>query len=151
MNFAIYIVDSKLHALFPLWLMMHSWGGPMEVVSWKWSRLMNANIHWTNVFMTHSNVHIELWKWERVIFTDDLKYRLILSMYSSTYSPCWAKLKSEGNSMPLGMRDPGCRSSLKNGWAHASMGLMREEGVYSKSRLTRSIASGGVRGLNTYR
>ena len=60
------------------------------------------------------------------------------------------KLKSEGNSRPLGMRDPGCRSSLKNGWAHASMGLMREEGVYSKRRLTRSIASRGVRGLNTW-
>ena len=30
------------------------------------------------------------------------------------------------------------------------MGLMREEGVYSKRRLTRSIASGGVRGLNTW-
>jgi len=30
------------------------------------------------------------------------------------------------------------------------MGLMQEEGLYSKSRLTRSIASGGVRGLNTW-
>ena len=65
------------------------------------------------------------------------------------HPPCWVKLNSEGNSLPLGIRDPGCRSSLKNGWAHASMGLMREDGVYSRRWLTRSIASGGVRGLNT--
>ena len=44
---------------------------------------------------------------------------------------------------------PGNLSSLKNACAHASMGEIREEGVYSNSRLTRSNASGGVRGLNT--
>ena len=51
------------------------------------------------------------------------------SMTPQPHPPCWVKLNNEGNSLPLGIRDPGCRSSLKNGWAHASIGLMREEGV----------------------
>ena len=54
-----------------------------------------------------------------------------------------------GNSLPFGILAPGSLSSLKKACAHASMGEIREEGVYSNSRLTRSNASGGVRGLNT--
>ena len=64
--------------------------------------------------------------------------------------PCCVKLNKGGNSLPLGIRTPGCRSSLKKACAQASMGEMREEGVYSNSRLTSSMASGGVRERNTY-
>lgn len=66
------------------------------------------------------------------------------------HSPCAVKLNSGGSSWPLGKR---CvllsRSSLKNGWAHACSGVMRALGVYSSSRDTSMIASGGVRWRNT--
>lgn len=64
-------------------------------------------------------------------------------------SSCSVKLKSGGNSRPLGNRVPCSRNSLKNECAHACSGVMRNDGVYSNSRATRSIASGGVRALNT--
>lgn len=64
-------------------------------------------------------------------------------------SSCSVKLKRGGNSRPLGNRVPCSRNSLKNECAHACSGVMRSEGVYSNSRATRSIASGGVRALNT--
>lgn len=64
-------------------------------------------------------------------------------------SSCSVKLKSGGNSRPLGSRVPCSRSSWKNECAHACSGVMRNDGVYSNSRATRSIASGGVRALNT--
>lgn len=64
-------------------------------------------------------------------------------------SSCSVKLKSGGNSRPLGNRVPCSRNSLKNECAHACSGVMRSEGVYSSNRATRSIASGGVRALNT--
>lgn len=59
------------------------------------------------------------------------------------------KLKSGGSSRPLGSRVPCSRSSLKNECAHACRGVIRNDGVYSNNRATRSIASGGVRALNT--
>jgi len=44
------------------------------------------------------------------------------------------------------MCDPGHQSSLKNGWAHISMGLMWEEGHTPRG----SSQSLGVHGLNTW-
>lgn len=64
--------------------------------------------------------------------------------------PCSVKLNSGGSSRPLGKRCVLSRSSLKNGWAHACSGVMRALGVYSSSRETSVIASGGVRARNTY-
>lgn len=64
--------------------------------------------------------------------------------------PCGVKLKSGGKSLPLGILAPGWRSSSKNGWAQASIVFNREEGLYSNSLLTKSMASGGVLGRNTY-
>ncbi|KYN28468.1 hypothetical protein ALC57_02195 [Trachymyrmex cornetzi] len=52
-------------------------------------------------------------------------------------SSCSVKLKSGGNSRPLGNRVPCSRNSLKNECAHACNGVMRNDGVYSKSRATR--------------
>ena len=63
--------------------------------------------------------------------------------------PCREKLNNGGSSLPFGNRTPGSRSSLKNGCAHASRGFNRLNGVYSKSLLTKEVASGGVRGLKT--
>lgn len=84
---------------------------------------------------------------------DDCMY-LGISMGLSTgwiRSSCSVKLKSGGNSRPLGSRVPCSRSSWKNECAHACNGVIRNEGVYSSSRATRSIASGGVRALNTWK
>lgn len=69
--------------------------------------------------------------------------------FNNHVSPCSVKLKSGGNSLPLGSRVFGSRSSLKKAWAQACSGEMREEGVYSNRRDTRSMASGGVRVRNT--
>lgn len=59
------------------------------------------------------------------------------------------KLKSGGNSFPFGSFEFDSRSSLKNGWAQASSGVIRALGVYSSSRDTNCIASSGVRARNT--
>jgi hypothetical protein len=64
-------------------------------------------------------------------------------------SSCSVKLNSGGNSLLLGSRVPGSRNSLKNGWPQAWRGVMRDDGVYSNSRDTNSMASGGVRVRNT--
>jgi hypothetical protein len=64
-------------------------------------------------------------------------------------SSCREKLNNGGRSLPFGNRTPGSRSSLKNECAHASRGFNRLNGVYSKSLLTKEVASGGVRGLKT--
>ncbi|KYM97090.1 hypothetical protein ALC62_12198 [Cyphomyrmex costatus] len=48
-------------------------------------------------------------------------------------SSCSVKLKSGGNSRPLGNRVPCSRNSLKNECAHACNGVMRNDGVYSSS------------------
>lgn len=53
--------------------------------------------------------------------------------------------------MPLGRRVLGSRSSWKKAWAQAWSGLIRDDGVYSSRLATSSIASGGVRALNTYK
>jgi len=64
-------------------------------------------------------------------------------------SSCSVKLKSGGNSLPLGSRVEASLSSSKKLWAQASKGVMRELGVYSSNLPTSSIASGGVRGRKT--
>lgn len=63
--------------------------------------------------------------------------------------PCSVKLNNGGNSFPFGRRVFGSRNSLKKGWAQACNGLIRDDGVYSKSLATNSIASGGVLARNT--
>lgn len=65
--------------------------------------------------------------------------------------PTGLKLKRSGSSRPLGRRVLGWRSSSKKACAHASRGDSLVTGVYSSSREQRAIASGGVRGLNTWR
>lgn len=58
-------------------------------------------------------------------------------------------MKRGGSSRPLGSLVLGSRSSSKKLWAHASNGVILDDGVYSRRRETNSIASGGVRGRNT--
>lgn len=65
--------------------------------------------------------------------------------------PCSVKLNNGGNSLLLGNLALGSRNSSKNLWAHACKGVMREDGVYSNRRDTKSIASGDVRARNTYK
>ena len=65
------------------------------------------------------------------------------------FKPCGVKLNNGGSSRPLGRRVEGSRSSSKKLCAQACSGVIRLDGVYSSSVLTRSIASGGVRGRNT--
>lgn len=65
----------------------------------------------------------------------------------SSYS---VKLNNGGSSRPFGNRVPCSRNSSKNGWAHASNGVIRPDGVYSNRQETSPIASGGVRALNTW-
>lgn len=60
------------------------------------------------------------------------------------------KLKMGGNSLPLGRRVLGSRSSSKKECAQACRGERRVSGVYSKSRLHNVMASGEVRGLKTF-
>ena len=63
--------------------------------------------------------------------------------------PCGEKLKRMGNSLPLGKRELGSRSSSKNACAQASSGEILADGIYSNNLLTTCIASGGVLGRNT--
>lgn len=65
---------------------------------------------------------------------------------ASSYS---VKLKSGGSARPLGSRAAGSRSSSKKLCAHACSGDSRAPGVYSSSRDTSEIASGGVHARNT--
>lgn len=65
-------------------------------------------------------------------------------------APSRVKSKRAGRSFPLGIFVPSSRRSSKKGWHIASIALNRALGVYSSSRDTRSIASTGVRGRNTY-
>lgn len=58
-------------------------------------------------------------------------------------------MNKAGKLRPLGKRVNGSRSSSKNECAHACMGDILEDGVYSNRRETKSIASGGVLVLNT--
>lgn len=60
------------------------------------------------------------------------------------------KLKRRGSSRPLGRWAVGWRSSSKKAWAQASRGDSLVTGVYSNRREQREMASGGVRGLNTF-
>lgn len=60
------------------------------------------------------------------------------------------KLNSEGFSLPLGSLTLGSRSSSKKECAQASKGVRRAVGVYSSRREHRAMASGGVRGRNTW-
>lgn len=64
--------------------------------------------------------------------------------------PWVVKLKSDGFSLPLGSLMLGSRSSSKNECAQASKGVRRAVGVYSSRREHRAMASGGVRGRNTW-
>jgi hypothetical protein len=64
--------------------------------------------------------------------------------------PCSVKLNRGGRSRPFGKRVLGSRSSSKNEWAQAFNGDNREEGVYSSSFDTNSIASGGVLARKTW-
>lgn len=64
--------------------------------------------------------------------------------------PVGLKLKRWGSSRPLGSRVFGWRNSSKKAWEQASNGENREAGVYSSRREHRVMASGGVRGLNTW-
>lgn len=65
--------------------------------------------------------------------------------------PWVVKLKREGFSLPLGSLTLGSRSSSKKEWAQASRGVSRAVGVYSSRREQRAMASGGVRGRNTWK
>ena len=62
---------------------------------------------------------------------------------------CSVKLNRGGKWRPFGSNVFWRRSSSKNECAHACRGVIRSDGVYSRRRATRSIASGGVRALNT--
>lgn len=64
--------------------------------------------------------------------------------------PWVVKLNSEGFSLPLGSLTLGSRSSSKKECAQASKGVRRAVGVYSSRREHRAMASGGVRGRNTW-
>ena len=64
--------------------------------------------------------------------------------------PCAVKLNNGGNSRWFGSVFPGSRSSSKNWCAQASNGEIRLHGVYSNSNPTKSIASDGVLGRNTW-
>lgn len=64
-------------------------------------------------------------------------------------SPSRVKSNSLGNSRPLGMRTPSCRSSSKNVCTIPSIAPNRMLGVYSSKCETRSMASGDVRGRKT--
>jgi hypothetical protein len=59
--------------------------------------------------------------------------------------PNSVKLNRGGSSSLFGNRVPGSLSSSKKGWAQAWSGVIREQGVYSKSLETNSIASAGIR------
>lgn len=72
-----------------------------------------------------------------------------ISVHCIFNSPCSVKLNKGGSSLPYGSRVFVSRSSSKKVWAQAWSGEIRDEGVYSSSRDTRSIASGGVRARNT--
>ena len=63
--------------------------------------------------------------------------------------PCDVKLNRGGSSLLVGNRIAGSRNSLKNECAHACNGVIRADGVYSRSFETRSMASGGVLVRNT--
>lgn len=63
--------------------------------------------------------------------------------------PVSVKLKSGGSGLPFGNRVLPSRSSSKKLWAQACSGEMRDDGVYSSRRDTRSMASGGVRARKT--
>lgn len=65
------------------------------------------------------------------------------------WSSCSVKLNRGGSSRPFGNLVPCSLNSLKKEWAQACNGVILNDGVYSKSRATSSIASGGVRALNT--
>ena len=54
-----------------------------------------------------------------------------------------------GSSRPFVNLVSGSLNSLKNEWAHACKGVIRCDGVYSSNFETNSMASGGVRCLNT--
>jgi len=62
---------------------------------------------------------------------------------------CAEKLKSFGNSFPLGSLIPGSRSSSKNLCAHACKGVCLLPGVYSNNDDVSEIASAGVLALKT--
>ena len=66
------------------------------------------------------------------------------------YLPSRVKSNNRGNSFPLGILAPSTRNSSKKGWIIASRALKRAPGVYSSSFATMSIASGAVRGRNTW-
>ena len=67
------------------------------------------------------------------------------------YKPVCVQLNKGGNSLPFGRRVLGSRNSSKKPWAHASRGVTRAPGVYSRRRETSVMASTGVRGRKTYR
>lgn len=77
--------------------------------------------------------------------------KLQISSKTKISEPVGLKLKSNGNSRPLGSRVFGWRSSSKKACEQASNGENREAGVYSSKREHRVMASGGVRGLNTWK
>ena len=72
------------------------------------------------------------------------------SAWTSVFIPWVVKLKREGFSLPLGSLTLGSRSSSKKECAQASRGVRRAVGVYSSRREHRAMASGGVRGRNTW-
>jgi hypothetical protein len=55
-----------------------------------------------------------------------------------------------GRSFPLDILVSGFRSSSKKGCTKASLAVGRDWGLYCKTCVIRSIASGGVRDRNTY-
>jgi hypothetical protein len=59
------------------------------------------------------------------------------------------KRREMGSFLPEGSTVLGSRSSSKKVWAHASSGDTRAVGSYCRILETKSIASGGVRDLNT--
>lgn len=65
--------------------------------------------------------------------------------------PSRVKLKRGGKSFPLGILVASTLRSSKNEWHMASIALRRALGVYSSNRETKSIASTGVRGRNTWK
>lgn len=107
------------------------------------SHLYNSNANFM-AWTTFTEI-VSVRAWHR-----DCSIEILVSYFSfwgvkKRYRPVGVKLKSGGSSLPLTNLVFGSRSSSKYGCAHASIGVIRLDGVYSSSWPTKSVASGVVR------
>jgi hypothetical protein len=73
-----------------------------------------------------------------------------LKKQQGIWLPSRVKSNNGGMSFPLAILASGTRRSSKKGCVIASIAVSRAEGVYSSNLEIKSIASGGVRGRNTF-